>query len=117
MPQRVDPLPKTIRSSLPRASVPANESARRRHSAGRSVPQRQRGQSPATAPYFIDRHNALVVPQEDPVSLAAAIRWAATHPVEMAEIARHGERLYKEEFSQRVINQKLTEIVSMALQR
>lgn len=48
---------------------------------------------------FTDRVDALVVPQADPGAVAAAARWAADHPDELAAIGRAGRALYERRWS------------------
>lgn len=48
---------------------------------------------------FAHEHDALVVPQRDPAAVAAACRWAADHPEELAAIGRRGRALYERRWS------------------
>jgi len=57
------------------------------------------GASEATDEYFIDKQNALVVPQGDAEALTKAIRWACQHPDELKTIAANGRKLYEKQFS------------------
>jgi len=50
-------------------------------------------------PLLVDRENCLVATQQDPASIAAAIRWAADHPDELREIGERGRALYEREYS------------------
>jgi glycosyltransferase involved in cell wall biosynthesis len=61
------------------------------------------GASEVTDGLFIDKDNALVVPQADPEALAKAIQWGAKHRTELVEIGRSGRRLYERSFSSDVI--------------
>lgn len=60
---------------------------------------------------FYDKVNCLMVPQADPKALAAAIRWAADHPKELASIGQAGRKLYEKKFSQAVVNKTVQELV------
>lgn len=57
------------------------------------------GASEATQEFFIDKENALVVPQADAAALAKAIEWAQKHPAELRIIAETGRKLYEKQFS------------------
>lgn len=70
------------------------------------------GVSEATNEYFIDKQNALVVPQGDAAAIAKAILWAKKHPAEMAEIAKAGRKLYEKQFSSVAIAKLLEPLVS-----
>ncbi|HVX48331.1 MAG TPA: glycosyltransferase, partial [Candidatus Saccharimonadales bacterium] len=61
---------------------------------------------------FVDKENCLVVPQADARALAEAIRWAADHPKELAQIGRAGRQLYEANFSQAAVNNMIQEIVA-----
>lgn len=62
--------------------------------------------------YFKNKINCLMTPQANADSIAMAIRWAYSHPDEMRDIAKNGHELYKKHYSQEVINQLVTQIVS-----
>ena len=64
------------------------------------------GKSKVTA-RFIDKENALVVPQADAEALAAAIRWAADHPKELTKIAHEGQALYQKYYSNKEVAKAL----------
>lgn len=57
------------------------------------------GESAATSEVFVDKKNALVVPQQNAQELADAIRWASSHPQELGRIATAGRTLYETTFS------------------
>jgi len=61
------------------------------------------GASEAVDEFFIDKQNALVVPQADASALAKAFVWAQKHPAELAAIAQNGRILYEKQFSQAAI--------------
>lgn len=52
---------------------------------------------------LVDRHNCLLVEQDDPASLAAAIRWAYEHPKDLSSIGLRGQMLYHERLSTKTI--------------
>lgn len=68
------------------------------------------GKSDATAEYFVDKENSLVVSQADENSLARAIAWATKNPKELRVIAENGRKLYEKNFSTVSIAQKLQPI-------
>jgi len=70
------------------------------------------GASEATNEYFIDKENALVVPQANPEALVRAITWAQKHPAELAVIAQNGRKLYEKQFSEAAIARILEPLVS-----
>jgi glycosyltransferase involved in cell wall biosynthesis len=70
------------------------------------------GASDATNEYFIDKHNALVVPQGNAAALAKAITWAYEHPETLAYIAVQGRKLYEQEFSTQAIARILQPLVA-----
>lgn len=57
------------------------------------------GESQATAPYFLHKHTALVVVQNDASALAKACLWAFSHPEELALVGARGRKLFEKEFS------------------
>lgn len=57
------------------------------------------GDSDATREYFIDKDNALVIPQADAKAIKKAVLWAYNHPAELAQIASKGRKLYEKSFS------------------
>ena len=70
------------------------------------------GASDATAEYFVDKQNSLVVAQADAQALASAITWAKAHPSELHAIAMQGRALYEKEFSNLAIKKLLEPLVS-----
>jgi glycosyltransferase involved in cell wall biosynthesis len=70
------------------------------------------GASEATAEYFVDKQNTLVVPQGDAASLAKAVLWAKSHPAEIRGIADEGRTLYEKRFSTAAIAKLLEPLVS-----
>ncbi len=60
---------------------------------------------------FINKQNALVVQPGDPAELANTIRWAATHPAELQEIAKAGRQLFEQKFSTGVIAARLDSVL------
>ena len=60
---------------------------------------------------FEDRRNCLLAEQADAESIAGAIRWAHTHPKELAAIGKAGRQLYQEHFSQAVINRLVARLI------
>jgi len=60
---------------------------------------------------FQDRTNALVVPQGDARAIADAILWAYKHPKQLDKIGQEGRRLYEKQFSQKVINGLVKDLV------
>ena len=69
------------------------------------------GSSEASDEFFVDKQNALVVPQADPQAIAKAILWAYAHPKELKAIAVSGQKLYDKQFSIEAIAEKLQPIV------
>jgi glycosyltransferase involved in cell wall biosynthesis len=57
------------------------------------------GDSEATREYFLDKENALVVPQANPEAIKKAILWAQKHPLDLRQIALNGRKLYEKNFS------------------
>lgn len=57
------------------------------------------GTSPSTDEYFTDKINTIEVTQADPEAMVQAIRWAQSHPKELADIGTNGRKLYEAEFS------------------
>ncbi|MCA9327347.1 glycosyltransferase, partial [Candidatus Saccharibacteria bacterium] len=57
------------------------------------------GEGLATDEVFVDRENALVVPQNSVEKLAESIRWAANNPQALRTIADNGRKLYEVKFS------------------
>ncbi|MFA5004074.1 MAG: glycosyltransferase [Candidatus Saccharimonadales bacterium] len=73
------------------------------------------GSSYATDEFFVNKQNALVVPQADAPALAKAITWAAKNPKELQQIGGNGRKLYDKSFSNAAIAQKLrrlSEVIS-----
>jgi glycosyltransferase involved in cell wall biosynthesis len=70
------------------------------------------GASEATNEYFVDKQNALVVPQADAAALAKAIIWAYKHPTELREIAANGRKLYEKQFSAVAISRILERLIA-----
>ena len=52
---------------------------------------------------FVDRENCLLVPQNDPVALATAMRWAFEHRTLLPTIGNNGKLLYRDRFGQTAI--------------
>ena len=69
------------------------------------------GESDVVGEYFVDKKNALVVPQADSRALADAVLWAAGHPDELREIAAAGRSLFEAEFSAPAIARRLRPLV------
>lgn len=70
------------------------------------------GASEATAEYFTDKQNALVVPQGDAAAIVKAVLWAKNHPAETVEIASAGRKLYEKQFSTAAIAKLLEPLLS-----
>jgi len=70
------------------------------------------GDSEATAEYFVDKQNALIVPQGNATALAKAITWGYKNPEELAAIAAKGRALYEKQFSIQAISRTLQALVS-----
>lgn len=66
----------------------------------------------AASNLFIDQQNTLVVPQGNPTALAQSISWAADHPQELVAIAARGRALFKQEFSTKIITDRLNSLVA-----
>lgn len=66
------------------------------------------GQNEATMSYFVDKQNALIVPQNDPDALTQVIDWAYKNRSELVVIGRNGRQSYDKYFSQSVINTIVT---------
>ena len=60
---------------------------------------------------FKDMQNCLMVPQANADAISQAIRWAYGHPEELRVIAGRGHELYEQKFSQKIINEKVAEVV------
>ncbi len=60
---------------------------------------------------FQDKENCLVVPQADAQALVDAISWAADHPKGLEKIGQAGRQLYEQRFSQRHINEIVSQLV------
>ena len=60
---------------------------------------------------FVDKSNCLMVPQGSSKAIAEAIIWAQAHPAELKKISQSGNKLYGENFSARVISQKLASLM------
>jgi len=69
------------------------------------------GAGEATNEFFVDKTNALMVPQGDADALAKAIKWAKAHPDELKTIAANGRKLYEKEFSTAAIARRLKPLV------
>lgn len=65
------------------------------------------GASETTEEFFIDKKNAIVVPQKDPKALAEAIEWALNNPVELEKIGENGRKLYEKAFSIDTVSSQL----------
>ncbi|MBF0423438.1 MAG: glycosyltransferase, partial [Magnetococcales bacterium] len=62
---------------------------------------------------FIHQFNCLIVPPEDPESLAAAILWAKDHPAEWQEISRRGQELYHQRFGIDQIRKRMAVVLNI----
>lgn len=69
------------------------------------------GASEATSEYFVDKENALVIPQGDAAAIAKVINWAYKHPEELQTIALRGRKLYEKQFSTAAIAKLLKPLV------
>ena len=58
-----------------------------------------------------DKVNSLVVPQGDSKAIVRAISWAYEHPKELKQVAAAGRKLYDEQFSNKVIVERLNKLV------
>lgn len=70
------------------------------------------GKNQATKAGFVDKQNCLLVPQANAKAIAKAIGWAADHPKELKAIGKAGRRLFEANFSNKVIAQKVQEMVN-----
>ena len=71
------------------------------------------GQGPATEQAGLkDKVNCLVVPQGNSQAIVEAVLWSKEHQTELAKIGQAGHQLYQKEFSQKVINQKVTALLA-----
>lgn len=70
------------------------------------------GDSEATKEYFVDKQNALIVPQADTEALVKMILWAQKHPAELRTVAANGRKLFEKEFSTQAIARLLQPIVA-----
>jgi glycosyltransferase involved in cell wall biosynthesis len=70
------------------------------------------GASPVSSEYFIDKENALVVPQGNAGALAKTISWAQKNSDVLPDIAVNGRKLYDKQFSIAVIGRILQSLVS-----
>lgn len=59
---------------------------------------------------FRDKQNCLLIGQGDPKALADAIEWAQKHKAELINIGQNGRKLYENNFSKKVIADKLQTI-------
>lgn len=57
------------------------------------------GDGEATREYFIDKDNALVIPQGDAAAIKRAVLWARNNPKELRQIAQRGRKTYEKYFS------------------
>jgi glycosyltransferase involved in cell wall biosynthesis len=57
------------------------------------------GDGEATREYFIDKDNALVIPQANAAAIKRAVLWAQKNPDELAQIAQRGRKTYEKNFS------------------
>jgi glycosyltransferase involved in cell wall biosynthesis len=60
---------------------------------------------------FVDRQNCLRVPQADAQAIADAVLWASKHRAQLKKIGLAGRALYERQFSQRVVNRAIRELV------
>jgi glycosyltransferase involved in cell wall biosynthesis len=70
------------------------------------------GASEATNEYFVDKKNALVIPQADPQAIKRAILWAQAHPLDLKQIALNGRKTYEKEFSTAALSKIWQSIVA-----
>ncbi len=56
---------------------------------------------------FTDKSNVLIVKQNNADSLAGAILWAQSHPVELKKIGQNGRKLYQNILSNRQLSEQL----------
>ena len=56
---------------------------------------------------FTDKSNVLIVKQNNADSLAGAILWAQSHPVELKKIGQNGRKLYQNKLSNRQLSEQL----------
>lgn len=66
---------------------------------------------------FQNRVNCMLVDQRDPAALAASLRWAYKHRLELAEIGRRGRLLYEARLSVRVIAGRLSRVLDTVVER
>jgi glycosyltransferase involved in cell wall biosynthesis len=74
------------------------------------------GDTPANRSFLKDRETALLCPRGDPASVAEAILELARTPDLLEKLARNGRRLYEQQASERLITQKLEQVVRSALE-
>ncbi|MBC7581871.1 glycosyltransferase [Aeromicrobium sp.] len=70
------------------------------------------GANEATRQYFVDKENALVIPQSNPVAIKNAIVWAKKNPDEIKRIAANGRKVYDKNFSTTALTKIWQSIVS-----
>lgn len=70
------------------------------------------GSNEATSELFIDKHDAIIVPQANPDSLAKAVIWASRNPQELKRIAENGRKLYEKRFSTAAIAKTLAGLLT-----
>lgn len=57
------------------------------------------GDSEATREYFVNKDNAIIVPQGDAEAIKRAILWAQKNPEELGRIGQNGRKTYEKNFS------------------
>lgn len=62
---------------------------------------------------FANKDNCLLVPPASPKAIAEAISWAADHPAVLHKIGLSGRKLYESHFSQKIVNQKINELITL----
>lgn len=60
---------------------------------------------------FEDKNNCLLVAQGNANAIVDAVLWATTHRKELNDIGQAGNMLYRQHFSQTIINQKLASLL------
>lgn len=61
--------------------------------------------------HFKDKVNSIIVPQNDPVALAGALKWCLRHKTELPEIGKRGRDLYEKELSVESVRRILKELL------
>lgn len=69
------------------------------------------GENEATKPYFQDKINAFVVPQQSAEALVKIYKWAYDNPKSLEQIGQNGRKLYDKSFSKTAIAKRIAPLV------